>query len=336
MLDSARFGSGWTTPLEAMATIRPQPRSRMPGSTALTSVCCTRSRSCRAFAVDSVSRVDAVAGGGPGPFSTRMSISPNASCAARNSSSGPPGAVRSTATPTALGSSAATDLARSSRRPDTTTFAPSAPSARALAAPSPLVEAHTTAVRPVIPRSTALPQGRPPGTSPTLVSEQPAHPTSSARVRGGPGPSSSVRVASGDRGERGKGDDAVHVAALALVESPAAGDQAQLGVRGVAVDIHGGEGVFADLLQLGHREDGGLAVLAGQLDLVTVLYLVEPGEDAVLPVPVDVSEDDRRPGRPRGRPQPVPAGLQRSAHRRHGDCPIRVEPQRDQARARID
>ena len=54
--------------------------------------------------------------------------------------------------------------------------------------------------------------------------------------------------------------------------------------------------------------------------------------DAVLPVAVDVAQDDRRAGRARCRAQPVPACLQRRAHRRHGDRLVRVQPQRNQAR----
>ncbi|GAB3891865.1 hypothetical protein GCM10029964_065740 [Kibdelosporangium lantanae] len=158
MFDNVSAGIGSTRLVDAIDRIRPHPRRRIPSTTNDTSRCCGRTSETTAASMSSVVTSNAVAGFGPGPLSTRMSTGPNASVAAWTIRSGAPSLIRSTPSPTADGRSAAMALASSSRRPVTSTFTPSAPSARATPSPSPAVDAHTTAVRPAIPRSMVPPQ----------------------------------------------------------------------------------------------------------------------------------------------------------------------------------
>ena len=101
----------------------------------------------------SPSKPPAAPGRGPPPLSTSTSTCPNASTAASTIRSGAAGSVRSTATGTADGSEAASSAALSAERPTITTFAPSSPNPRAIAAPMPEVPPSTTAVRASSPRS---------------------------------------------------------------------------------------------------------------------------------------------------------------------------------------
>lgn len=120
-------------------------------------------------------------------------------------------------------------------------------------------------------------------------------------------------------------DDVVPVAVDGLVEAAAAGDQAQLGNVGVAVDGLGGEAGLGDLLGLAHAELGCGAVLSGHLDLVTRGELLEPVEDAGLLVAVDMAQDHGRAGFTGRAGVAVPTGLHGLLHRRHLDGLVGVE-----------
>src|SRR3954471_7909034 len=71
--------------------------------------------------------------------------------------------------------------------------------------------------------------------------------TASLRSRRGPREES----ARGTAGQGGVDDDVVLVAACGAVEGAAAGDEADLGVGGVAVDVQGGELVLGEARHAG-------------------------------------------------------------------------------------
>ena len=78
-----------------------------------------------------------------------------------------------------------------------------------------------------------------------------------------------------------------------VVEAPSAGDDAQPGVAGGAVDLPGREVVLAVLVHGVDPEGGHGAVGAGDVDLVTGPQRAEAEEHAGSLVGVDVAGDDR-------------------------------------------
>ncbi len=77
-----RFGIGWITPDEPTVTIRPQPRSRIPGSSAWAMPMTRSTIMSNCFASTSRSASTMRPGGGPPVLATRMSTPPIASFAA--------------------------------------------------------------------------------------------------------------------------------------------------------------------------------------------------------------------------------------------------------------
>src|SRR5690606_13279482 len=112
------------------------------------------------------------------------------------------------------------------------------------------------------------------------------------------------------------------------VEGAAAGDEPQLGARGVAVDALGREPVLRVALHQVGGEHRGRAVGAGDGDLVARLQLVEPLEDTGRALEVDVPRDDGRAGGAGGGGGGEPAGGR--GVRGHLECARRVDAELEQ------
>src|SRR5690606_40729556 len=110
--------------------------------------------------------------------------------------------------------------------------------------------------------------------------------------------------------QRAVDDDVVAVAVDAVVEHPAAGDQADLRGFGVAVDLVGRELALAHLLHALDHERGSAAVLPLDDDLVASLQLAQPEEDARPATTVHVPEQHGRADFTGRRAVAVPRGLQ--------------------------
>jgi hypothetical protein len=162
VLDRARVGIGSLTALEVIRQMRPQPAARMGGSAAWTSRIEVSRLAWRAASSASSSTSRARAGGGPPALATSTSSPPKRSTAAATSRPGAAGSVTSAATARASpGMAAAASASAASPRAHSTTLAPSWLRARALARPSPLDDAVTSATFPFRPRSIgSLPRRR--------------------------------------------------------------------------------------------------------------------------------------------------------------------------------
>ncbi len=98
----ARLAIGVTIPEEALVTIRPQPRSRMPGSASSVSAIGPSTIASNWRASSSGSRSAAVPGGGPPLLLTRISTAPTAAAARSKAAPRPGRSARSSSTATAL------------------------------------------------------------------------------------------------------------------------------------------------------------------------------------------------------------------------------------------
>jgi hypothetical protein len=153
-LDMSRFGIGSRAAEEETLTIRPNPRSRMPGTTrSIISIGATTSSRC---AASHCSRVNSSGSppAGPPVFVTRISIGPSS----RSTASSNSGAESSSSVSWTYGrapiSSAAGSI-RSRVRELIATRAPSRASSAAIALPMPCDAPVTSATRPSIPSSIA-------------------------------------------------------------------------------------------------------------------------------------------------------------------------------------
>ena len=147
-------GLGDFTMAEEMATMRPKPRSHMPGSTACTNRSGAIMERCAVSAHCCSLSVSNIAGVGPSPLSSTMSGAGQAA----SSASRPWAVVASattpvTVTPWAARSSATAVSTSVALRPLMTTSAPSRAMLSAQARPRPRLEAIRMAERPAIPRS---------------------------------------------------------------------------------------------------------------------------------------------------------------------------------------
>ena len=155
-LDNPSTSIGAFTAAEVMLTMRPNFRAIMPSTTALISSIGVSMLASIALIQSSRVQLRKSPGGGPPALLTRISGSGQAFSAA----SRPADVVMSPATSVtvtpglALRISAATLASASAPRAVMVTCTPSAASAAAQARPNPLLEAHTSARRPLIPRST--------------------------------------------------------------------------------------------------------------------------------------------------------------------------------------
>src|SRR3954469_2105888 len=149
---------GAFTAAEVMLTIRPNFRDIMPSTVALISSIGVSMLASIALIQSSRVQLRKSPGGGPPALLTRISGSGQAFSAA----SRPAGVVMSPATSVtvtpglALRISSAAFARTSAPRAVIVTCTPSAASAAAQARPNPLLDAHTSARRPLIPRSTVL------------------------------------------------------------------------------------------------------------------------------------------------------------------------------------
>src|SRR3954466_8558464 len=154
--DRPRISIGAFTAAEVMLTIRPNLRAIIPSTVALISSIGVSMLASIALIQSSRVQLRKSPGGGPPALLTRISGSGQAFSAA----SRPSGVVMSPATSVmvtpglALRISAAVFASVSAPRAVSVTWTPSAASAIAQARPKPLLDAHTMARRPLIPRST--------------------------------------------------------------------------------------------------------------------------------------------------------------------------------------
>src|SRR5437588_4333871 len=155
-LERPKIPRGAFTAAEVMLTMRPNLRAIMPSTVALISSIGVSMLASSALIQSSRVQLRKSPGGGPPALLTRMSGSGQAFSAA----SRPPGVVMSPATSVTVTSgcnlriSAAVFASASAPRAVNVTCTPSAASAIAQARPRPLLDAHTIARRPLIPRST--------------------------------------------------------------------------------------------------------------------------------------------------------------------------------------
>src|SRR5438132_612151 len=155
-LERPRISIGERTAADVMLTIRPHLRAIMPSTVALISSIGVSMLASSALIQSSRVQLRKSPGGGPPALLTRISGSGQAF----NAASRPAGVVMSPATSVtvtpgcALRISAAVFANASAPRAVSVTFTPSAASAIAQARPKPLLDAHTMARRPLIPRST--------------------------------------------------------------------------------------------------------------------------------------------------------------------------------------
>ncbi len=153
-LDSPSSGMGCFTAPEVMLTMRPKRRAIMPSTTARMSRIGVSMFASSALIQASRSHWRKSPGGGPPALLTRMSGAGQAlSAAARPSSVAMSPATAVTSHLEALRSSSAVASSASRPRAVMTRFTPSRASDIAQPLPSPLEAAHTSAVRPRIPRS---------------------------------------------------------------------------------------------------------------------------------------------------------------------------------------
>src|SRR4051812_40391762 len=98
----AKIGDWLTTPEEAMVRMRPQPRSRMPGSTRLVVSIRVTTMAWKCFSQSSAVTAEILPGGGPPLLFTRMSMAPGPSARPPTSRSTASGPFISTATKRAV------------------------------------------------------------------------------------------------------------------------------------------------------------------------------------------------------------------------------------------
>src|SRR5205807_8472414 len=155
-LERPNISIGAFTAAEVMLTMRPNLRAIMPSTVALINSIGVNMLASIALIQSSRVQLRRSPGGGPPALLNRISGSGQAF----NAASRPAGVVMSPATSVtvtpgcALRISAAVFASASSPRAVSVTFTPSAASAVAQARPKPLLDAHTMARRPLIPRST--------------------------------------------------------------------------------------------------------------------------------------------------------------------------------------
>src|SRR5712691_2969959 len=129
-------------------------------------------------------------------------------------------------------------------------------------------------------------------------------------------------------------DDVAQVAARRVVEVPAAGDEAQGGVRDRPVYGLERELGFEVEPDRGDTEDGDRVVGAHDEGPVTWPQFLQAGEDSLPVIGIDVSGDDRWPDRTRPRALVVPAGHLGGS--RHGHRPASGKAEPDQPGAHAD
>src|SRR5262245_15385087 len=156
--DSPSTSIGAFTADEVMLTMRPKPRALMPSMLALMSSIGVSMLASTALIQASRSQLRKSPGGGPPALLTRMSTCGHAASAAARPSAVvmSPATARTSPLPSARNCAAACSSA-SAPRAVITTFTPSLTSAAAQPLPSPLLEAHTSAHLPAIPKSIASP-----------------------------------------------------------------------------------------------------------------------------------------------------------------------------------
>ena len=165
VFDRIRFGIGWRTATDVIATTRPQPWACIAGTAALHIADDRQQVEVEGGRIRARRGRREVPGGGPPALVTRMSRPPSASVAAATNAA-PPCGVADVVRRTRCSrdrSSAAASRTRPSSRPQITTRAPSAASARADPRPSPADPAATAARLPCSPEIHGAGRYRPAG-----------------------------------------------------------------------------------------------------------------------------------------------------------------------------
>src|SRR5579871_467643 len=152
--ETSRPATGVLTELEVMVTIRPNPRSAIPGASAWMRAIGVSVFDSTPLSTSSRLIWSKSLRGGPPLLLTRMSASGQAAISsARVAGSSRSPRISRTLTPVASRSSRAVRASASASRPLSTTSHPASANACAQARPRPLLDAHIIALRPAIPRS---------------------------------------------------------------------------------------------------------------------------------------------------------------------------------------